>query len=1546
MPEATAAAPESREIRVFLSSTFRDFNEERRLLATQVFPELNRRARERGVELVEVDLRWGVTQEQVEGGHALEICLREIERCTPYFIGMLGDSYGSLTPPQRLLLQTEPGLLDKRQWLDGRIGESSYTELEITHGLELLRDGAMEGRAFFYFRDPAWSDTKATAEGPSGWSSETPEERQKLEQLRDRIRSSGHPLVDGLADPQAIAERIKEDLWALIDRQFPEGEQPDALEKEERKHADYRRARTAAGQYVGGEGYITQLEAWIGEGEQQILISGESGAGKSTLLANWMQRHQQQHPEDVLYAHHLGCTNDASALRPLLGRLIDTASKQLLEAERISEPLKVPDDWWDLVATVAETLQTLGRWATEGKRRWIWVLDGLDRLAEDDQNALPWLPATLPEGIHVVASALACPAREILSQQGYTTLTIQPLRPEEQEQLIQRYLSRYTKELDGGLRQQILQHELAGSPLFLKVLLEELRQCGRFDTLQEQLRFYLSASTVDDLYERVLERLENDGNGEAVRQVMTALWASRAGLAETELRAITGLSPLQWAPIDLALEKAFGRNGNRLVFDHDYLRKAVEDRFLPSEEARRQAHSALADWYQSRDGWDERDSEELPWQLQQAGLLDDLREWLQMPSILASLVSDRGSREVVNYWLAVKSEADGELDELIAEAVEEEIEKRKEDASDLIWFVDRMAMLLEEAGLYRELLLRLRTLSLELEEATEDRDEESMLTSLAWLASAQKDQGNYDEAEALYHRCLEAQERLLGREHPSSMITVNNLGLLYVAQGDYVKAETFYQRCLEAQERLLGREHPSTLTTVGNLGLLYQAQGDYEKSEAFYQRDLEGCERLLGREHPTTLTTIGNMGLLYQDQGDYEKAEAFYQRGLEGCERLLGREHPDTLITVNNMAGLYQLQGDNEKAEALYQRCLEAQERLLGREHPTTLTTVNNLAGLYQDQGDYEKAEAFYQRCLEARERLLGREHPSTLTTIGNLGLLYQDQGDYEKAEAFYQRDLEGCERLLGREHPSTLTTVGNLASLYKDLGDYEKAEAFYQRCLEARERLLGREHPSTLTTVGNLAALYQAQADYERAEVFYQRCLEASERLLGPEHPDTNGCRFMLANLYSDKERYSESIPLRRRELEVAVLRDGRDAPGTLISIHRLAEDLYWSDQLEESEQLYREALAGRIKALGDEEGATMASRYGLARCLSAQERYDEAIEIRRVELTWCQADNGVDPADMLVSMHGLGCDLGRAEQPEEALEVLQQCLNQRRNVLGVVHEDTLGTHARVLDALCDLGRQQEAIAQSRDIYKQLLNEFGANHPETLVQLENQAIFHEQLDDLDQAAQLWRQCLSGREMALGAYHPDALSTGYRLADVLSAQERHAEAIPLRRRELAWCQEQNGDTDPGTLQSINQLAIDLREVGELEEAEDLFRQLLIARQKELESADYGIGRALGGLAKTLEDAQKLDEALVYAQQAFNHRLQYEGSDNWFANYDRLDLARVLYKLKHNPEALDHLDQLQASLTSKEQPDADDTELLQKAEELRGEIITQMGESPA
>ena len=69
---------------------------EREELVKFTFPELRRRCRERSVEFVDVDLRWGISDEQKAEGKVLPICLAEIERCRPYFIGLLGERYGSV----------------------------------------------------------------------------------------------------------------------------------------------------------------------------------------------------------------------------------------------------------------------------------------------------------------------------------------------------------------------------------------------------------------------------------------------------------------------------------------------------------------------------------------------------------------------------------------------------------------------------------------------------------------------------------------------------------------------------------------------------------------------------------------------------------------------------------------------------------------------------------------------------------------------------------------------------------------------------------------------------------------------------------------------------------------------------------------------------------------------------------------------------------------------------------------------------------------------------------------------------------------------------------------------------------------------------------------------------------------------------------------------------------------------------------------------------------------------------------------------------------
>ena len=143
-----------RQIRIFISSTFRDMHKERELLIKHVFPELRRMCMERLVTFTEVDLRWGIPEEEAVEGRVLPICLEEIYRCRPYFIGLLGERYGWI--PDNI----PPEIVEQESWLKERVeGRTSVTELEILHGV--LNNPDMADHAFFYFRDPVYINSIA-----------------------------------------------------------------------------------------------------------------------------------------------------------------------------------------------------------------------------------------------------------------------------------------------------------------------------------------------------------------------------------------------------------------------------------------------------------------------------------------------------------------------------------------------------------------------------------------------------------------------------------------------------------------------------------------------------------------------------------------------------------------------------------------------------------------------------------------------------------------------------------------------------------------------------------------------------------------------------------------------------------------------------------------------------------------------------------------------------------------------------------------------------------------------------------------------------------------------------------------------------------------------------------------------------------------------------------------------------------------------------------------------------------------------------------------
>lgn len=89
----------SRIFRLFVSSTFSDFIEEREWLRKEVFPKLEKYCAGKGASFQAVDLRWGITEAAQQNNETIQICLEEVRRCQdlsprPNFAVLLGHRYG------------------------------------------------------------------------------------------------------------------------------------------------------------------------------------------------------------------------------------------------------------------------------------------------------------------------------------------------------------------------------------------------------------------------------------------------------------------------------------------------------------------------------------------------------------------------------------------------------------------------------------------------------------------------------------------------------------------------------------------------------------------------------------------------------------------------------------------------------------------------------------------------------------------------------------------------------------------------------------------------------------------------------------------------------------------------------------------------------------------------------------------------------------------------------------------------------------------------------------------------------------------------------------------------------------------------------------------------------------------------------------------------------------------------------------------------------------------------------------------------------------
>jgi tetratricopeptide (TPR) repeat protein len=916
---------------VFLSSTFRDMHAEREELLKRVFPQLRKLCEQRGVNWGEVDLRWGITDEQKAEGRVLPVCLAEIDRSRPFFIGLLGDRYGWVPD------DVPAPLLEQYPWLANARG-CSVTELEVMHGA--LNDPG-QALAYFYFRAPSTGHIDETEEPQS--------HRPKLAALKERIRTSGYAVRADYPDARTLGQWILTDFTALLNRLFPEETQPDPLTRETMEHEMFAAGRARA--YLPREADFHRLDKHAQSEGLPLVIVGESGVGKSALLANWAIRFRERSGQGAavpLLLHFIGATPASTDWSRMLQRLIGEVCR------RFQLELPIPQESEALKTAFARCLDQAG-----ARGRLVLVVDNLNQL-ENHQGAaeLAWLPRVIPPQVRLILSALPGPALDELTRRGWPTFAARPMEPDERTQFVTTYLAEHAKALSPAQVERVVSARPTGNPLYLSVLLEELRLHGDHFTLDERINHYLEAETTDELYARILDRYEQDFEAERpglVREAFTLLWAARRGLSEAELLQLLGkdsepLPQAHWSPLYLAVERALISRGGVLGFADDHLRESVARKFLPAEENRRTAHLRLALYFADRfaadlveSGIASRGIDEVLWQDWKAKDYGRLHYLLANPCFL-SLAWIESSLDVRAYWADLEQHTPYRMTETYRPVLDN---PGQYNVSELL----SVAQLLVQAGhpagaqsLWNHL-------------AKEGQKQKAGVRAAAQTAEALSlhQMGQSDEALALL-REAEAAFRQEG-DRIGLADALANQAMIHTTRGDLERAAA---HCDEHEQLARELDAPSIrATSLGLRGSLKSARREWDQA-LLLLKEAERLFREIGTKD-SLARCLGDQAGILQQAGDLVAAMSLHEQ-----EEQLFRELGDArgLVTaLNNRALLCDAQGGRPLALSLL---AEAETLCRARGFKRMLPgCLTNRGVVLHSSGHREKAEAVLR---EARE--------------------------------------------------------------------------------------------------------------------------------------------------------------------------------------------------------------------------------------------------------------------------------------------------------------------------------------------------------------------------------------------------------------------------------------------------------------------------------------------------------------------------------------------------------------------------------------------------
>jgi tetratricopeptide (TPR) repeat protein len=304
-----------------------------------------------------------------------------------------------------------------------------------------------------------------------------------------------------------------------------------------------------------------------------------------------------------------------------------------------------------------------------------------------------------------------------------------------------------------------------------------------------------------------------------------------------------------------------------------------------------------------------------------------------------------------------------------------------------------------------------------------------------------------------------------------------------------------------------------------------------------------------------------------------------------------------------------------------------------------------------------------------------------------------------------------------------------------------------------------------------------------------------------------------------------------------------------------------------------YEQLLELQIRDLGDEHVETLETMDCIMRCIEEIDRGEAGVIDVEVEdvATAVVAVSLFEEGRVEDSFTTTQTLLDEVRGADDSLATVEDRLEKTKVGFGAEHPQTLVAMNNLGHSLKKEKRYDEALTTFETVLEKRSVVLGSEHEETLNTMNSIAFLLKNLDRPLEAIAMYETVAAKRGNSLGEEHPDTLTTMHVLACELSNLERHKEALPIfelvshRRSRII------GEAHRDTLNAMYWAAYELFKLERPGEALPLFSKVLGLRARVLGAEHPHTLLTMDYLAGCYSSLFMHDEAIVVLERLIEIR---------------------------------------------------------------------------